>query len=351
MAWRFLVHVLFAMVGICFVMRMPVITGAVTIVALASLVAEQMIRGVWLSRCVCGTASYNVVGRVPARRGAGRRLVLCAHYDTQPIGLIWAIARRCGRIWAHCPLLLKPPMLVLGLLMGAQILLAAGSHVIPDSRGVWWLATLLLGAYLAFAIIFVQWALSRFNPGAADNASGVAAVLEMAEAWQSGRPADDVELIVLLTGCEESGLMGAAAFADRHRDELAGLPTTILNIDGIAFGPPRFLGAEVPAIGIPLRAPVDLIGACAQTAAELGLSEAGPHALPGPTDALAFLARRIPAISIVGFAEGERLPHYHTMADTVQNMNFAAAGAGTAFAKAVARKLASKGSSPHSMDE
>jgi hypothetical protein len=261
------------------------------------------------------------------------------------------IGRICGRIWAHCPVILKPPLLVLGLLMGAQILLAAGSHLIPDSRTVWWLAALLLAAYITLAIILAQWAVGRFVPGAADNASGVATVLEMAEARQSGRPADDVELIVLLTGCEESGLMGAAAFADQHRDELAGLPTTILNIDGIAFGPPRFLGAEVPAIGIPLRAPGDLIGVCAQTAAELGLSDAGPHALPGPTDALAFLARRIPAISIVGFAEGERLPHYHTMADTVQNMNFAAAGAGTAFAKAVARKLASKGSSPHSMDE
>ena len=39
-------------------------------------------------------------------------------------------------------------------------------------------------------------------------------------------------------------------------------------------------------------------------------------------------------MSIVGFAAGQRLPHYHTPADTVATMNFDAARAGTEFARA-----------------
>jgi Zn-dependent M28 family amino/carboxypeptidase len=182
--------------------------------------------------------------------------------------------------------------------------------------------------------------LGKSVPGAADNASGVAAVMKLAKHWRDERPANDVELVVLFSGCEESGLMGAAAWADRHRDELAAIPTNVINLDGLGFGPPRFLGAEVPAVGLPLRAPARLIDACSHIATEMGLHDAGPHALPGPTDGLAFLARRIPAITIVGFEDGERLPNYHTLSDTTQNVDFPAAQRGIDFAKALMWTLA-----------
>jgi len=53
------------------------------------------------------------------------------------------------------------------------------------------------------------------SPGAADDAAGTAAALEIVRALKAqGRPARDV--IVLLTDGEESGLLGAQAFFDQH---------------------------------------------------------------------------------------------------------------------------------------
>lgn len=135
-------------------------------------------------------------------------------------------------------------------------------------------------------------------------------------------------------------MLGAAAWADRHRAEVRALPTAFMNVDGVGFGPPRFLGTEVPAAGVPLRAPRWVLEQCAAVAVEQGLTEAGPHALPGPTDGLAFLARGVPGVTVVGFRDGHVLPHYHTMRDTSDNMDFVAGLAGTRFARAILWRLA-----------
>jgi hypothetical protein len=222
-----------------------------------------------------------------------------------------------------------------------QIAVGVTAAFVPGLVGLRYLLLVPLCGYAVFVVLLGQWAFSPGVPGAADNGSGVAAVIEIAEAWAEQPPSDSVELVVLLTGCEETGLMGAAAWLDARRDEHSPLPTVAVNVDGIGFGPPRFLGAEVPAAGVALRIPDWLRGVCETVAQDLGLSDAGPHALPGPTDALAFLARGVPAVSIVGFRDGFRLPHYHTTSDTAANMDFAAAAAGRAFVAAVVRAVAS----------
>jgi hypothetical protein len=244
------------------------------------------------------------------------------------------------------PLILMPPFTPVVFMMVAEVVAAIVALVAQRLIFVVFIAAaLLLLAYAVLTVILVQWSFGRPVPGAADNASGVAAVLALTEAWLAGpRPADDVELVVLLTGCEECSLLGAAAWADRHRAELRSRPTVFLNIDGVGMGPPRFLGAEVPAAGLPLRAPDWVLEQCAAVAAEQGLSDAGPHALPGPTDTLAFLARGLPGVTIVGFRNGYVLPHYHTMQDTSTNMDFDEALAGVRFAQAVLWRLAS---TPH----
>lgn len=66
------------------------------------------------------------------------------------------------------------------------------------------------------------------SPGAADDASGTAAALEIIRALKTeGQPARDV--IVLLTDGEESGLLGAQAFFDQH--PLAGRVGFLLNME------------------------------------------------------------------------------------------------------------------------
>lgn len=341
MAARLLVHVLVAAAGAALVRAAPVASLVLSWGALASLVAEQMTWGAWLSWFLCRSPSQNVVGRVPSAKGTpARRIVVSAHYDTQTGGWVWPAFNRVMPYLRALPPTLKQPMLPVVLMVWGQVVLAAVVLTHRFSLAVALMSLLLMVAYLVTGVLLAQWALSPAVPGAADNASGVAAALQLAEDWVAAPAADDVELVVLLTGCEESGLLGAAAWADRHRAELRALPTAVLNIDCVGMGPPRFLGAEVPAAGYALRVPPDLRRACQSVAAELGLAGAGPHAAPGPTDSLAFLARGIPAVTIAGWLDGPRMPHYHTPQDTLAHMNLPAAVAGRRFASAVLERLA-----------
>jgi hypothetical protein len=308
-----------------------------------------MTRGVWLSWPVTRSRSQNVVARLPAAVTASRRVVLSAHYDTQPGGWVWTLNRYLMPLGVRSPLLLMPPFTPVVFMMIAEVVLAIMALVAPRIPPLIVLvpAGLLLLAYAVLAVILLQWSFGLPVPGAADNASGVAAVLAIAEGWRAGpRPAEDVELLVLLSGCEECGLLGAAAWVDRHRAELRSLPTVFVNIDGVGMGPPRFLGAEVPAAGLPLRVPDWVLEQCAAVAAEQGLADAGPHALPGPTDTLAFLASGLPGVTVAGFRDGFVLPHYHTMRDTSANMDFDAALAGKDFARAILWRLATYRETP-----
>jgi Zn-dependent M28 family amino/carboxypeptidase len=57
--------------------------------------------------------------------------------------------------------------------------------------------------------------------GAVDNASGVAAVLEAARALMQVREHLNLDIRVALWSGEEIGMLGSAAYAEAHRDELA----------------------------------------------------------------------------------------------------------------------------------
>ena len=76
---------------------------------------------------------------------------------------------------------------------------------------------------------------ARTCPGASDNASGAAVALQLA-AECAAPPLEHTEVDLLITGCEESGLLGAQAYARRPRQRAA--ETTFLNFDTV--------GGDVP---------------------------------------------------------------------------------------------------------
>jgi hypothetical protein len=232
----------------------------------------------------------------------------------------------------------------LALAMAAQALVGAVAlwGVSPAVTAAGWA---LLAVYALFGALFGQMAAGSFVPGAADNASGAAAVLSLASAWCRD-PIDGVELVPLLTGCEETVLLGAAAWADRHRDELRAVPTLFLNLDGLGFGPPRFLGWDVPALGLPVAYPPALLDTARAVAAEQGLTNAGPCGLPALTDGLAFLKRGILGLTIIGCRDNGRLPNYHRMSDTADAIDWNGAFAGLDFAWALLRRLAQPAADP-----
>lgn len=149
-------------------------------------------------------------------------------------------------------------------------------------------------------------------------------------------------MVLLFTGSEETGLLGAAAWAKRHREELRAVPTLFLNLDGLGMGSPRFLGCEVPLAGLPAAYPAPLLRLCRQVAQEMGLADAGPHTPFGFTDGLAFLARGIPGVTVIGSGDQGQLANYHQLTDTPERMDFRAAWQGVQFAGRLQRRLAAE---------
>jgi Zn-dependent M28 family amino/carboxypeptidase len=83
------------------------------------------------------------------------------------------------------------------------------------------------------------------GPGAADDAAGVAAVLETVRALTQGSPLRN-DVVVLLTDGEEDGLFGARAFA--RDDPLRGRPAVVLNLEARGVSGPSMLIRTSPGI-------------------------------------------------------------------------------------------------------
>lgn len=339
---QLLAYILLAATGVCFISWMPLLTSILGVAALFSLLFEQRTRGPFLGRWVTGAPSQNVWTSMPATTGAPRlRIIVCGHYDTQRTGWFWnGVSERFLRLMGSLPAFLMSPLLPLTLAMIGQVIMGIAALAGVPRGPLLIAAALLLIVYLISGLLIGQWAGGPYVPGAADNASGAAAVLSLGAQWIDD-PVPNVELVLLLPGCEETGMIGAAVWINSQLPKLDPLPTVFLNLDGLGFGAPRFLGAwEIAAAGPPVAYPADLAALCGRVALAQGIQDAGPRTFPGPTDALAFLVRRIPGVTIYGSPDGKRLPNYHQPSDTCQTMDFDAAWRGVEFAFEVLRSIA-----------
>lgn len=150
----------------------------------------------------------NCINQVAHRPGARPRYYLMAHRDSksQPI-----------------PLAFRGPAIVLGIVAWVALTVAATAALLnpaltrPD-------VTLVIGslAVVAGALLLFCWVDNR-SPGALDNASGVAALLGVAE-----REAGAGDVAFIITDAEELGLAGARAIAPL-------LPPSfgVINVDGL----------------------------------------------------------------------------------------------------------------------
>ena len=144
------------------------------------------------------------------------------------------------------------------------------------------------------------------SPGANDNASGVAHVLELARAFAADGL--DPGLCFATFGAEESGLHGSRELASRLAAEGA-LPQAMVNLDVTGIGP------RVEVIGS-----LELVERTLEMAEDLGIP-AAPGSLPpnASSDHASFAAHRVP---VLFFTSGE-FAEIHTPRDTVDRIEAA----------------------------
>lgn len=294
---------------------------ALAVAAAVSLELEGSGRRQWVRRLLPATDGANVVARRP---GPGPSLVLHAHHDAARTGLIWhprlaALSAERNRRRRRIDGYAQP--------VAAALLLAA----LPW-RGARALAAAVLGAFLATQ---VDVATSPTVPGASDNATGVAALIALADDLP-----EDLDLWLLSAGGEESGMGGMAAFLRAHAHELDPAGTLFLSLDTLGSGTPIVLSGEGPVLEHRYAdEDLALVDAAADAA---GLERPERWRLGGWTDPILARFAGYRAISLLSMGPGH-IRHYHLPSDTPEHVDWDCVDRCVALARAIARRWAISG--------
>ena len=170
------------------------------------------------------------------------------------------------------------------------------------------------------------------GPGAGDDASGVAVLLETLRALRAGPPlANDV--IFLITDAEEVGLLGAAAFTAEHpwaKD--VGL---VLNFDARGNDGPAMMFETTPGNA----AMIALLGKHVRAPRASSLTYAVYQRMPNDTDLTVLRGAGLPGLN---FAFIGNLEAYHTRLDTSAHLSMATLQQQGEYALAIARAAGAK---------
>ena len=200
--------------GIAAAARGGVAGAALASAALASFDRDFHGRSQWLARVLPAGEGANVLARIPARGERRRTLVLVAHHDTAQTGLVWrrpelagvgtadAVARLLGAPAAGRDGLLRARR-------GARLRARGARRPRRDPAGA------CRGGRRARARVAARARRGALTvvPGASDNATGVAAVLSLAGGF-AREPLEGTEVVLVLPGCEESGMGGMRAWVE-----------------------------------------------------------------------------------------------------------------------------------------
>ena len=276
--------------------------------------------------------TFNVVAELgPA--GAQRTVVLVAHHDAAKSGLIFHPGIPAF-VWRRFPALIErndtsPPLMFP--VFGGPALAALGS--LAGSRR----ARIAGGIVSAGAAAVIgQIGTTRVVPGANDNATGVVALVELARRLAE-QPTENVRVLLVSTGSEESFMEGMQAFMRRHGGSLPQRDTFILAVD--TLGSPHLTAIrgegmlrmnEYPRVGL------DLVDRVAE---ELGIWLFPNLRLRNATDGLHALKRGYPCACLGSVTAYKAPANYHWRTDTADNVDYDTMADGVRLCEGVVRRL------------
>lgn len=280
--------------------------SSVALLAGAGLLGESSLRLPVLSRLLARRQSRNVVATIDPADGrpAERTLCLMCHLDSSRSGLMFHPG--AARLLGHWIALQG----IAGIAQALAEPVLGGTPAGRRSLG------LIRSVSAAGLVLLLERELRGEDvPGANDNASGCA-VASVLAGEVAAQPLSSTRLVLLMSGCEESGTLGAQSF-------LAGRDTDgwlFLNFDSVGGpGPVKFLRRE--GVLAKWRADPDLI------AAAQGVADADPGLRLEPEDAPAGLTwDTSPVLAAGGRAltlsvQDGFIPNLHWPSDTYENVD------------------------------
>lgn len=269
--------------------------------------------------------SQNVVGILP-NESARKKLVFVAHYDSSKSGLSFhpSLVRsfRSSFVVSVVMMAVLTETLLIRCFGGGGTLL-------------YWIL-FVSTAYMLVPIVLLihREVFGHYVQGAADNASGVAAMLGVAEKLAK-EPPKNIEPWFVATGCEEVNLMGMVSFMKAHQYELSQGTTYFVNFDNLGAGTLRYITGEGMLTLYPSS--TELVCVAEGLASREEYADVRPHAYRLATlDALVPSSRGYKTITLMGLDESDGIAHWHWPTDTIENVDFSLAEKATNFALDIA---------------
>lgn len=279
--------------------------------------------------------SQNVIARKVNPSEEGERLpriVLVAHYDTSRWGL---------NFHPRLTPSFRQSFIILNLSLAVILILAVGGGFTAllgkQTPGFYGYLALPFAAYAFFTVLLLVhreiW--GKHVPGANDNASGVAVMLD-SFAKLAGALPQGAEIWAVATGCEEAGTVGMLRFLKEYGEAIK--DDYIINLDNLGIGYLKYITGEGMFSAMPANR--ELIMAAAAFARENPALEIGPHIYKAlTTDATPALARGYKVMSIMAFDANGVLPNWHWPTDVAHHVNPDNLEAASALVQSIAQQI------------
>ncbi len=286
--------------------------------------ADSRRKGYVLRRLLGFKPSQNILATLPAESKPKLRIVIGGHADAAFTGFLfspWAIQHFTGDMPKQLEFIKRS----LALATRTEAALAATSlirsFIGPFGLPLRPLELLLsLPSFIAFLLALDVVIRDKVVPGANDNlTAGVA--LPILAARLAAKKHNDVEIVFLVTGCEEASLGGADALIRDKSDQWDKDSTVFLALDSLTNGELHFLDVEGEVVKTPI--PQWLRDVTQETiASNEAFSDIKGFEVPvGGSDAASWLARGRDAIALTCVDSSIGAPrHYHQPTDDLEHL-------------------------------
>lgn len=278
------------------------------IIALSTVIGEFLLYKKFLDPFYKKATSSNMQATKKATEETKRRIVFSGHTDA---AYEWSVFHKCGS----------------GIFIGGIALALVGavtamvlSIVATAGSAKWWQFIVMACFIPGFISLYFFSNYKRVVPGANDDLTGcLTSVAVLKYLKEEGIELKNTDVVVLLTGSEESGLRGAKDWAEKHKKECEEIPTMFIGFDTIRDI--DFLCNYTRDLTGTVAHHPEAIALIDKAAEEL-LGKPLTHAsvFLGATDAAAITQAKIPAGSVAAM-DPSPAKYYHTRLDTEENLD------------------------------
>ncbi len=335
MSWVVLGVILLVLSTIFFVFGMPIVSLALAILNLVSIVGEFILYRQVLDVFFKKKESANLIGVRKASGETKKRIILCGHTDS---AFEWTYTYHGGRPMVAFIIVVAVISVIVSIVASAIAVFQLGA---VDVSVVFMNDNVLLTVFAVIMLVLLPFqlmalAFSNFKRpvvGANDDLTGCFISLAVAKFLSDNDIRfENTEVQVLLAGAEEAGLRGSKAYVKAHKDELIdeNVETVFVGFDTVHdFDFMQIITKDLNGFAKADERVVNLIKQGAEIAEYDNVSK-GPISL-GSTDATAFIQQGVPAATFVAM-DPTPAKYYHTRLDTEENLEPKAIEAGVKIA-------------------